>query len=201
MPILYMPWLSFFLGVTLFWSLCLLCKFETHWPSSSVILVGFALELNTDLWGEKGHLWNISEIFICCMGSLEGADICIYTATPNDGCFSALNPWWREHVWRFSVNSDYDSGLRSPKLSSPCFPEHVRLEIITGWSSLTPKGLGQNDDQSASYSVQQKRATTLRSSQSSLFRNLSISCMNLSPEINFSRKKQQQHPPPSQSLI
>jgi hypothetical protein len=41
----------------------------------------------------------------------------------------------------------------------------------------------------ASYSDQQKRATTLRSSQSSLFRNLSTSCMNLSPEINLSRKK------------
>jgi hypothetical protein len=56
----------------------------------------------------------------------------------------------------------------------------------------------------ASYSDQQKRATTLRSSQSSLFRNLSISCMNFSPEINLSRKKQQPTTTPrpqSQSLI
>jgi hypothetical protein len=46
----------------------------------------------------------------------------------------------------------------------------------------------------ASYSDQQKRATTLCSSQSSLFRILSTSCMKLSPEINLSRKKQQPTP-------
>jgi hypothetical protein len=41
-----------------------------------------------------------------------------------------------------------------------------------------------------------KEATTLRSSQSSWFRNLSISCMNLSPEINLSRKKTTTTNPP-----
>jgi hypothetical protein len=53
----------------------------------------------------------------------------------------------------------------------------------------------------ASYSDQQKRATILISSQNSLFRNLSTSCMNLTPEINLSRKKQQPTGPQSQSLI
>jgi hypothetical protein len=46
----------------------------------------------------------------------------------------------------------------------------------------------------ASDSDQQKGMATLHSSQSSLFRDLSISCMNLSPEIYLFRKKQQPAP-------
>lgn len=45
------------------------------------------------------------------------------------------------------MNSDYDADFRSPKLSIPFFPpERLGLEIITGLSLMTPKGLGQNDD-------------------------------------------------------
>jgi hypothetical protein len=76
----------------------------------------------------------------------------------------------------------------------PLIWEPYQLAALTAMSSECPP---YGPPFVASNSNQQKRSTTLCSSQSSLFRNLSTSCMNLSPEINLcSKKTTTTNPPP-----